>query len=327
MHVLKKFTLSRSRLLPLFVVAATFSAHLFAVPAAFSQKRRKPPAATTTTTSAASRSVVVRTEPEAAVWLDELRRGTTDAEGKLTIENVKAGRHTLRVRAVGFKERALPLAPAARGEVAVKLVRTSDEAELAFQQAEVLREKARDEESRRRAAEAYQRAIELRPRNAAAHVGLARVLLDLEDYGAALDAVDRAREVRPNFAEASAVEGRILRKDADNEGAMRSFRRSIREARGFQPEAHTGLALVLEDKGRYEEAAAEFRTAVAQLADTEPALYQLLGSVYERLEKYKEAVAAYEKYLQLAPEGNLAPAVRSIIEQLRRQAAEQEAAN
>ena len=29
-----------------------------------------------------------------------------------------------------------------------------------------------------------------------------------------------------------------------------------------------------------------------------------------------------EKYLQLAPEGNLAPAVRSIIDQLRRQSAE-----
>ena len=52
-------------------------------------------------------------------------------------------------------------------------------------------------------------------------------------------------------------------------------------------------------------------------------IYQLLGAIYEKMEKYKEAVEAYEKYLQLAPEGNLAPAVRSIIDQLRKQAEEQ----
>ena len=68
-----------------------------------------------------------------------------------------------------------------------------------------------------------------------------------------------------------------------------------------------------------------FRKAITQLDETEPALYQLIGAAYERLEKYKEAVAAYEHYLRLAPEGSLAPAIRSIIDQLRQQAAEQAA--
>jgi len=48
-----------------------------------------------------------------------------------------------------------------------QLVRTTDEAELAFQEAEELREKASDEESRRRAVETYRRALTLRPRCAA----------------------------------------------------------------------------------------------------------------------------------------------------------------
>jgi Flp pilus assembly protein TadD len=113
---------------------------------------------------------------------------------------------------------------------------------------------------------------------------------------------------------------------ADTGAAMDSFRRAIREGRGFQPEAHTGLALVLEEKGRYAEAVEEFRAAINQLSDTEPVLYQLLGAAYEKIEKYREAVQAYEKYLELAPEGTLAPAVRSILDQLRRQAAEQEGA-
>ena len=53
-------------------------------------------------------------------------------------------------------------------------------------------------------------------------------------------------------------------------------------------------------------------------------IYQLLGAAYEKQQKYKEAVAAYEKYLALAPSGSLGPAIRSIIDQLRREAEGQE---
>ena len=66
------------------------------------------------------------------------------------------------------------------------------------------------------------------------------------------------------------------------------------------------------------------RKALEQLSDSEPVIYQLLGAVYEKQQKYKDAVAAYEKYLQLAPNGSLAPALRSIIDQLRRDAEGQE---
>jgi tetratricopeptide (TPR) repeat protein len=282
-------------------------------------QRKKPAVA-----AAPAKSITVQTEPEAIVWLDEVRRGVTDAGGTLEINNVTAGRHTLRVRADGFKERTLPVLPAQRGQLKVQLVRTTDRAELLFQQAEAEREKAKDDEARKTAAESYRSALKIRPAYAAAHVGLARVLLDLNDYTGALDEIALARRARPVYPEASAVEGRILRASAFINESIEAFRRSIREARGFQPEAHTGLALVYEEKGMNEEAVAEFRAALAQLSDTEPVLYQLLGAVYEKMERYKEAVEAYEKYLQLAPEGSLAPAVRSIIDQLRRQAAEQE---
>jgi Flp pilus assembly protein TadD len=282
---------------------------------------------TTATTSsaaqAASRKLIVRTEPNSVVWLDEVRRGVTDAAGQLELEKIAAGRHALRVRAQGFAERVVPLLPAQRGVVAVRLVRTTDEAELSFQQAEVAREKA-TEDARRQAAELYRRALALRPRYAAAHVGLARVLLDANDYDAALAEIEAARGARPVYPEASAVEGRILREQGDAQAAIEAFQRATREGRGFQPEAYTGLGLTLEDKGRYEEAAAAFNKAIAQLADTEPVLYELLGRTYERLDKYKEAVAAYEKYLQLAPDGKLAPAIRSVIDQLRQQASGQD---
>jgi tetratricopeptide (TPR) repeat protein len=280
-----------------------------------SAQRQKKPAA------ASAKSVTISTEPSAVVWLDEVRRGVTDAGGKLLIKNVAAGRHALRVRARGFKEASQTLTAAQRGEVGLRLVRTTDEAELMFQAAEEAREKAKDEAGRKEAASLYRNAIKLRQNFAAAHLGLARSLLELNDYNSALEEIEQARAARPVYPEASAVEGRILRMAADEGAAIEAFERAISEANGFQPEAHTGLALIYEDKGRYEEAAAEFRKALGQLSDTEPVLYQLLGAIYEKQEKYKEAVAAYEKYLELAPDGSLAPAIRSVMEQLRKQAA------
>lgn len=268
-------------------------------------------------------SITITSEPNSIIWIDEIRRGVTDASGRLELKKISPGRHTLRVRAAGFREVTTPLV-AGRRSVAVKLTRTSDQAELMFQQAEDAREKAKDDESKQKAAELYRQALRLRPTFPAAHVGLARVLLELNQYQPALAEIEAARRARPAYAEASAVEGRIHREAAFTEEAIQSFRRSIREAKGFQPEAHVGLARVFEEKGQYAEAIDEYRKAIAQLSDSEPVIYQLLGAAYEKQQKYKEAVAAYEKYLELAPNGSLAPAIRSIIDQLRREAQGQE---
>ncbi len=272
------------------------------------------------------KNISVSAQPNAVVWLDEVRRGVTDADGKLEVKNLSVGRHTLRVRARGFAEQTLALLPAQRGQIAVQLKPTTDEAELAFQEAEETIEKSSGEDARRKAIELYRRAISRRTRFPAAHVALARTLLAAGATDDALDEIAAARRDRPIYPEASAVEGRILRAAADDEAAIESYRRAIREARGFQPEAYAGLGIALEERGDYEGSIEAFRKAIAQLSDTEPAIYQLLGASYEKLEKWKDAVAAYEKYLELAPEGKFASAIRSIIDQLRVQATEQNSA-
>jgi tetratricopeptide (TPR) repeat protein len=304
-----------------FVVAAVLitllSGFLFG---AYTQKR----ASAKRVVAAAPVSILtVTSEPNAIVWIDDIRRGQTDASGKLEIKKVSAGAHVVRVRAMGFKESSTTLLPGKKN-VPVKLLPTSDQAELLFQQAEAAREQAKDDESRRKAEDLYRQTLKIRRAFPAAHVGLARVLLDLNKYQEALSEIDAARRTRPVYAEASAVEGRINREAAFTEEAISSFRRAIREAKGFQPEAHVGLARVFEEKGQYEEAIAEYRKAIDQLSESEPVIYQLLGAAYEKQQKYKDAVVAYEKYLQLAPNGSLAPAIRSIIDQLRRDAAGQE---
>lgn len=266
---------------------------------------------------ATARSIIVVTEPKAFVWIDEIRRGTTDEKGQLKIEKLAAGTRKLRVRAVGFAEKTQTLLPAQKGEVKVELAKTTDEAELAFQQAEQLRESGK-EENKKRAIELYKKALQLRPKFAEAHIGWARTI-ETTDPDAALEQIAAARKNRPVFAEASTVEGRIYRESSDFENAVKSFKRAIREANNFQPEAHTGLALTYKDQENHTAAIAEFKIALAQLADSEPIVYQLLGETYEQAGRKKEAIAAYEKFLQLSPNSNQASAVRSIIEQLKNQ--------
>ena len=301
-------------------VRGIVTAILFSVALSFAPVSAQRPARNSSTAAA----LTIITGPNAIVWLDEIRRGTTDASGRLTITKLAPGRHMLRVRANGFKETTLPLLPGKRGNVTVKLAVSTDAAELAYQRAETAREQAKDDEARRQAADVYREALKIRPTFPSAHVGLARVLLDLNEYEEALAEIAAARRTRPGYAEASAVEGRIHREAAFEDKAIASFRRAIRESRGFQPEAHVGLGRVLEEKGQHDEAIAEFRKALDQLSDSEPVIYQLLGAAYEKQQKYKEALAAYEKYLALAPNGSLAPALRSIIDQLKRDAAGQE---
>ena len=265
-------------------------------------------------------ALVITTQPNAAVWIDEIRRGTTDASGQLSLKNVSNRRHTVRVRATGFKETTAALLPGRR-TLAVKLVPTTDQGELLFQQAETARETARAETDRQKAVELYEQALKVKPALPAAHVGLARLYLDMNQFDKAHDEIDAARKLKPIYAEASAVDGRIYREQALNPDAIKAYRRSIREAAGFQPEAHVGLARVYEDNSDFNEAIVELRKAIDQLSDSEPVIYQMLGAAYEKVQKPKEAVAAYEKYLELAPNGSYASAIRSILIQLKREAA------
>jgi len=279
--------------------------------------------------AASNRQIKVKSEPSATVWLNGVSFGRTDKEGVLEIKNAPAGSYTIKVRAAGFKEFTKPLLPAQKGLVEIALVKTTDEAELAFQEAERLAYSDRE-----RSAEAYNKAIRLRPNYVDAYIGLARVLSEAQDIEGAATAIRSARKLKPGNAEASAVEGRIYKDSGEEAKAIAAFKRAITEGRGFQPEAYAGLGLLYKEKAEgsggsgdieneeinYTEAAKNLRSCLKQLSGAPDAIviYQLLGLVYERQKKHAEAIAVYEEFLRFFPNSAEATAVRSFIVQLKK---------
>ncbi len=286
--------------------------------------------AVTPAISQTARTITIITEPNAIVWIDDIRRGTTDESGKLTVKPVAAGIRKLRVRAEGFKEITQNLTAAQKGEVKVALVKTTDEGELAYQEAEKM-----SSIDREKAVALYEKAAKLRPKSAEIYLGMARVLTDAGSHDDALEAIKKARRVRPVYAEASAIEGRIYKDAGEEEQAITSFKRAIREGKGIQPEAYTGLGLLYKDKAAgaggdfaaekayYEEAAKQFIKAIEQLSASEPVVYILLGEVYEKLNRDKDAIAVYEQFLRDFPDSSERTAVESFIVQLKKKMAGQ----
>ena len=279
------------------------------------------------------RSLTVIAEPNAGVWIDDVNYGKTDAGGKLALKTFSTGTHKIRVRADGFKEVSQSLLVTQKGDLKIALVKTTDEAELAFQQAEA-------ESDKEKAVKSYEKAIKLRPKYAEAQLGMARVLLNLNDLSGAHKAINAARKSRPAYAEASAVEGRIYQAESSEDKAIASFKRAVTEGKGVQPEALTGLGLLYKDraenfggngdfeneKANYLLAAESLKKAAAQLGGAPDAttIYQLLGDAYERAKMYQEAIKVYQDYLAIFPEADEAETFRSFIVQLQKRIKEEQ---
>src|SRR5205085_3231304 len=115
-----------------------------------------------------------------------------------------------------------------------------------------------------------------------AYIGLARSLFAKGDSEAATEAAQKALAQKPAFAEAHAVLGNISRQQGDYDTATKEYQTSIKLARGFSPEGHTGLALTYKEIEQIPDAIRELQIGIKQNADTEPLLYYLLGDLYEK---------------------------------------------
>lgn len=250
------------------------------------------------------------------VVVDDVRLGRTDATGARTFANVPAGRRSVVVRQPGYSDfrRVVVFRAGATAAVVPKRVKLTDEAERIRQAADFL---AADGKHVLAAAE-YRRAMAIRPDGFRdAEIGLARSLLALKDYDGSTAAAEQLASTEPKHLESQTVLANVLRERGLYDEAIAVYRRAIALAPDRSPEAHAGLAILLNERGDLAGAATEMARAIAQNLDAEPILYQVYGGILERLERRTDAVAAYERFLALAPKSALAPAVQSVVDQLK----------
>lgn len=284
------------------------------------------------TAFAQARPITIKTEPNTQVFVDGVSYGRTGEDGILKIRKLSAETHTLKLQSDGFKEKTQRLLGTAKGEVAISLSKTTDKAELKFQEAGRLAQIDRD-----KAIAAYAEAIKLRPGYVDAYIAMARLQNDSADVLGAQKTIATVRRLRPGIAEVTAVEARILKDGGYPEKAIAAFKKAIVDGKGFQPEAYTGLGLLYKEKAEtaggegdldseranYDEAAKNLKVALKQLGSAPDAivLYQLLGLVFERTRQYPQAIALYKEFLDIFPDTPEATSVRSFIVQLEKQMA------
>ena len=255
-------------------------------------------------------------QPGSVVFINNVRHGITNEESTLELK-VKAGSYTVRVRTVGFSDWKGPVVLTSGAARTLKVTQqpTSDEALLHYQKADELRDKLKHKD----AVKEYEQAITLRPVFPEARIAMTRSLISLQRFQEAEAQIQAAmKDNRAPFPEAHTVLANLRRQQGLTDEAIVEYRKALRLARGVSAEAHIGLAIALNETDEIDAAIREYRIGIAQDMETEPILYYQLGSILEKAERKKEAVEAYQNYLRLDPKGELASAVESMIEMLKR---------
>jgi tetratricopeptide (TPR) repeat protein len=261
---------------------------------------------------------VVTGQAGSAVFINEVRHGATSDSGSLELSRIKAGSYWVRVRTVGYEDWRGRVVVAASATKTLKVTQrpATDQALIHYQRGDQLRDRLKHRE----AVQEYGKALELKPAFPQARIALTRSLIALQLFREAEEQIEKAiKQHHAPYPEAHTVLANLRRQQGLIDEAIAEYGRALRLARGISPEAHIGLAIALNESGDIEQAIKEYRVGIAQDMDTEPILYYQLGSILEKADRKKEAIEAYRNYLKLAPDGELASAVESLIEMLKQQ--------
>lgn len=147
--------------------------------------------------------------------------------------------------------------------------------------------------------ELYNRVIKLKPDYAEAQANRGNVLRLLNRYAEALDGYDEALRLRPGYAEAHCNRGITLRDMLCLEEALMSQERAI-SIKPDYAQAWKNKGSVLNDLGRFEEALA-CQNRVITLCPHDAQAFVFRGHSQHRLRRFEEAVESYDRALQLRP--------------------------
>ncbi len=184
-----------------------------------------------------------------------------------------------------------------------------------------------------KAREAAQKALELDDTLAEAHTSLASIKCYQDwDWDGAGREFERAIELNPNYANAHLWYGRYLAALARHDKAIAEIKRA-QEIDPFSPTISGNLATAYYVARRYDQAIQESQKAI-ELAPNFPDSHLLLGSAYREKRNYREALAELQEAVKLSRDNRRALATlaytyavsgkkgeaRTILGQLRREA-------
>jgi len=148
------------------------------------------------------------------------------------------------------------------------------------------------------AVEAYNKAIELRPFYADAYVGLGDAKAAKGDIDGAVGAYTKALSHNPGNPRVHMSLGKIYYAEKGlYYESVNAYKKAI-ELDSTSVEARMGLGEVYEDKGLYKEAVEEYRRVIELDGKHTGAMYNL-ALVYEKTDP-REAMAQWERYIALA---------------------------
>ncbi len=149
------------------------------------------------------------------------------------------------------------------------------------------------------AAAIFQKACDLQPQSADAHMNLGMVLQEQGKLHDAIRAYRRALALRPDYAEAHANTGTSLQALGKYDEAVTAFGKAL-ASRPAYPEVYNNLGVVLQEQGGLDRAVAMYQQAISMRPDYAEA-YLNLGNVLRAKGELDQAIATYRMAISIRP--------------------------
>ena len=144
------------------------------------------------------------------------------------------------------------------------------------------------------------KALQIRPNYAEGHSHLGLALKELRFLEKALSSYDKAIEIKPDYAAAYSNRGNLLKELRYLEKALASYDKAI-EMMPNLAEARLNRGNVLKELQRLEEALASYDKAI-EIKPDYAAAYSHRGDALNKLERLEEALASYDKAIEIKPD-------------------------
>ena len=150
------------------------------------------------------------------------------------------------------------------------------------------------------AIEAYNKALDIKPDYAEAYYNMGIALKDQGKLEEAIEAYNKALAIKPDYAEACSNMGIVLKEQGKLEEAIEAYNKAL-VIKPDYAEACSNMGIVLKDQGKLEEAIEAYNKALAIKPDYAKAYYNI-GITLKDQGKLEEAIDAYNKALTIKPD-------------------------